>query len=83
MKSRCTDRQLQSTQANYGVFCDICKRSFRREGDKKRHKCTAERKKPIAEQVGATHCQYLVCSRWFQSKGGFALHKCSPVPSLH
>ena len=45
VKSRCTDRQ--STQANYGVFCDICKRSFRREGNKKRHKCTAERKKPI------------------------------------
>ena len=64
-----------------GVFCVICKRSFRREGDKKRHKCTAEQKKPIAEQVGATQC--LVCSRWFRSKGGFALHKCSPVPSSH
>ena len=58
VKSQCTDRQ--STQANYGVFCDICKRSFRREGDKKRHKYTAERKKTIAEQVGATQCLYAV-----------------------
>ena len=28
------------------VVCEVCGRAFRREGDKKRHKCTRERSKP-------------------------------------
>ena len=44
---------------------------FRREGDKKRHKCVLERSKPVSEQSGA-----LQCSRWFRSRGGLSVHCC-------
>ena len=58
------------------VECEICNRSFRRECDKKRHKCISERQKPVSEQSGATQCA--VCSRWFRSRGGLAVHNCRP-----
>ena len=48
------------------VRCFECKRSFRREGDKARHKCTVERQKPICEQRGAVQCT--TCHRWFRSR---------------
>ena len=51
-------------------------RNFRRESDKARHKCVNERRKPIREQQGATQC--LQCTRWFQSRGGLAVHLCVP-----
>ena len=38
------------------VQCLLCMRSFRREGDKKRHKCISERQKPIREQQGGSQC---------------------------
>ena len=38
------------------VQCFECKRSFRGEGNKARHKCTAEHQKPICEQRGAVQC---------------------------
>ena len=58
------------------IYCPVCNRRFRREGDRKRHKCTAERQKPVCEQVGAVQCD--VCSRWFRSRGGLAVHRCGP-----
>ena len=63
------------TQEN-SVQCTVCIRTFRREGDKKRHKCLSERSKPIAQQQGATRCP--TCSRWFRSRGGLAVHNCRP-----
>ncbi len=35
------------------VECVVCSRRFRRESDRKRHKCIEERQKPISEQRGA------------------------------
>ena len=61
------------------VICADCNRSFSRPEDRARHKCVVERAKPIAEQRGACHCGY--CGRWFRSKGGLAVHRCSaPQP---
>ena len=48
--------------------CVVCRRTFRRESDKARHKCVSERKKPVYQQTGAI--QYRNCERWFKSKGG-------------
>ena len=59
------------------VQCQECRRVFRREADKARHKCTTERQKPISEQNGAVQCP--VCHRWFRSKGGLTVHRCGPV----
>lgn len=58
------------------VVCQECERTFRREGDRKRHKCTSERLKPVCEQLGAVQCQ--ACHRWFRSRGGHAVHRCRP-----
>ena len=57
-----------------GVVCEACHRHFRRESDRKRHKCVDERQKPVQEQRGAVQCS--VCSRWLRSKGGLAVHRC-------
>ena len=74
---------LQNDQSQQGhakpsqqsrVRCLTCNRSFQRESDMKRHKCLAERAKPIQEQKGAVQCT--VCLRWFRSKGGLKVHKC-------
>ena len=55
-----------------GERCDLCSVwmiiNFRRECDKARHKCIAEREHPIEEQSGAVQCQK--CERWFYSAGG-------------
>ena len=72
-------QQMQSRQggrpdSNTGVQCRECGRRFRRPGDMKRHKCAAERAKPVEEQWGAVQCS--VCQKWFRSKGGLAVHKC-------
>ena len=34
------------------VLCDVCGRRFRRESDKARHKCAAERRRPVCEREG-------------------------------
>ena len=47
------------------VVCSECGRCFRMECDKACHKCTAERDKPVIEQIGAVHCKR--CRRWFKS----------------
>ena len=56
--------------------CEVCSRTFRRESDKKRHKCLAERQKPVSEQRGSVQC--LQCKKWFRSRGGLAVHTCRP-----
>ena len=64
-----------ATVAGRDVVFEVCSRSsvsFRREGDKKRHKCVAEREKPASEQRGAAQC--LQCMKWFKSRGGLALY---------
>ena len=67
----------EQSQQPHQVKCLTCNRCFRRESDKKRHKCLSERAKPIQEQRGAVHCT--VCQRWFRSKGGLKVHKCRSV----
>ena len=62
------------------VVCEVCGRVFRREGDKKRHKCVTERSKPVSEQRGAAQCP--VCKKWFRSRGGLALHNCQPQATV-
>ena len=69
----CTDAQ-EASMAPKGMVCEVCSRSFRREGDKKRHKCVSERRKPVSEQLGAVQCQS--CQKWFRSRGGLAVHVC-------
>ena len=53
------------------VLCRECGRWFRREADKTRHKCAAERRRPVCEQGGALQCEG--CQRWFRSRGGLAV----------
>ena len=70
-------RGLPQTSPNQ-VLCQECGRCFRREGDKKRHKCSSERRKPVSEQRGAVQCEF--CHRWFRSRGGHSVHTCRPRP---
>ena len=58
------------------IECDVCDRTFRRESDKKCHKCISERQKPVCEQRGAAQCP--MCKRWFRSRGGLSVHRCRP-----
>ena len=62
------------TQPQDRVWCQLCQRSFRRESDRKRHKCLEERSKPVWEQRGAVQCT--TCQQWFHSKGGLTVHRC-------
>ena len=50
-----------------------CHRGFKRTSDLKRHKCIAERVKPIHEQKGAIECQSYM--QYFRSKGDYAIRK--------
>ena len=43
------------------VTCEVCSRMFHRESDKNRHKCSAERRKPVWEQKGAAQCVACSC----------------------
>ena len=54
---------------------------FSRNGDIKRHNCTAERQKRIEDQRGSRQCTH--CGRWFRSKDGLAVHRCCPHPNSH
>ena len=58
------------------IKCDECNRTFRRESDRKRHKCISERQKPVSEQRGAVQCT--TCTQWFRSRGGLSVHRCRP-----
>ena len=62
------------TQSQDRVWCQLCQRSFRRESDRKRHKCLEERFKPVWKQRGAVQC--MACQQWFCSKGGLTVHRC-------
>ena len=72
-------QQLRPTPPQGQVQCHECMRVFQREADKARHKCIAERQKPISQQRGAVQC--VTCHRWFLSKGGLAVHRCRLTPS--
>ena len=53
----CRETQAaMATVASRDVVCEVCSRSFRRECDRKRHKCIAEKQKPVSEQRGAAQC---------------------------
>ena len=69
----------QSSAAAREVKCEACSRKFRRESDKRRHKCLSERNKPVSEQRGTAQCQ--TCRKWFRSRGGLAVHTCRPPGS--
>ena len=58
---------------NVAVECKECGRTFQRTSDRKRHKCLAERAKPVKEQRGSLQCSK--CQKWFSSRGGLAVHK--------
>ena len=58
---------------NCSVKCQTCRRQFRGECDKARHKCIEERQKPVNEQTGAVRCEH--CHRLFRSKGGLLVHR--------
>ena len=46
------------------IQCSICNRSFSKSG-LPRHKCTEERRKPVADQAGSRHCMSsLVSQPW-------------------
>ena len=64
----------RSAQRDTSALCDVCQRTFAHQKYKNRHKCLAERRKPISEQSGSRLCN--ACGRWFLSAGGLASHKC-------
>ena len=63
--------QRQRAAATRDVECEVCGRKFRRESDRKRHKCVDERRKPVSQQKGAVKCRS--CLRWFRNRGGLAV----------
>ena len=67
---------VQKPVAAREVVCAVCSRKFRRERDKKRHKCLGERKKAVNEQEVAAQCH--ACNKWFKSRGGLANHNYRP-----
>ena len=73
------NQQQESAPQSGAVKFGICGRSFRRESDKKRHKCDAERSKPVWEQRGAVQCGTF--QRWFLSHGGLSVHSCGTAQS--
>ena len=73
MESHREAEVVRASVAVREVVCEVCSRTFRRESDCKRHKCIAERRKPVSEQHGSVQCQ--MCRRWFRSK---AVDVCRP-----
>ena len=68
-------QEARRLEAEQKVVCTECGRCFRRESDKARHKCIAERRrKLVREQADAVQCE--ICERWFRSRGGVAVHRC-------
>ena len=59
--------QTQAPAVVMDVVRELCGRKFRRENDRKKHKCLEERQKNVCEQRDATQC--LQCQRWFRSRG--------------
>ena len=73
----CMSVEVSSTMSQ-GVQCTDCGREFSRPSGLKRHKCLAERAKPIEEQRGSVQCEE--CRKWSLSRGGLALHSCGSQP---
>ena len=71
------DLTVPSRLVSNAVCCRLCRREFSRPSDFKRHKCLAERLRPIQEQRGAVQCGR--CQLWFRSSGGLAVHSCHPT----
>ena len=71
-------QQLMPSQEQ--VQCQECRRMFWREADRAWHKYVTERWKHICEQHGAVQC--VNCHRWFRSRGGLSVHRCSPWQAL-
>ena len=69
-------RRHRQRQDERTIECSVCRRLFRREADKARHKYVRERARPVEQQRGSVQCE--VCGRWFRSRGGLAVHLCSP-----
>ena len=46
----------ENSVAAKDVVCGMYFRTFRRVGDRKRHKCVNQRRKPVSEQLGAVQC---------------------------
>ena len=79
-------QQQRNKLAPKEIECTECRRFFRRESDKARHKCIAEREKHVSEQMGAVQCQK--CRRWLRSRGGLTVHRCtvrhtSTLPTIY
>ncbi len=50
MESHRKAEVAQASTVTKDVVCEVCSRCFRRESDRKRHKCSAETWKPVSEQ---------------------------------
>ena len=62
------------------IECSDCNRSFARPSDRARHKCSAERARPVSDQKRAQLCHR--CDCWSRSAGGMAVLRCSNLPSF-
>ena len=51
-----TQRMKRAAAVMKEVVCQVCRRKFSREGDRKRHECREERRKPVRELRGAAVC---------------------------
>ena len=60
------------SQSSRRIQCQQCERWFMRPSDKARHKCSAERMKPVQDQRSSSQCARCKC--WFLSRGGMAVH---------
>jgi len=67
---------VAASNDNVMVLREIYQRTFTRESNKKRHKCIAERLKPVYQQKGAVYCS--ICNAWFYSITGFSEHNYRP-----
>ena len=57
MERQAEAQVAQSLTAAREIKCKVCSRKFRRESDRKRHKCLKERSLPVSKQRGAAQCQ--------------------------
>ena len=79
MERQADTQVAQLLAAAREIKCEVCSRKFRRESDRKRHKCLKERSLPVNEQRGAAQCQSY--NRSFRSRDGLAVHTCRPPGS--
>ena len=64
------------TSLTCGLFSALFAiRFFPRPSGRARHKCSAERARPVLDQMGTRCCNR--CDRWLRSAGGMAVHRSS------